>query len=192
MSRIIAGLVAVLGLAGAAPAAAVELPIPLILDGNAGLGLLPGNENPAVSGGSGGLGPGGILIDTELGLLTLDVVWGSGNGFTDLTGNVIGLHIHGPTASPAPVSFGQNAGVLIDLGGLPGFNSSATDGGFSGSVQLTAEQVTQLLEGRFYINAHTAENPRGEIRGTMVPEPGTLALVAGGLLLFGAGRRRAR
>ena len=190
MLQFLATLVAALALVVSAPASAALLSFSL--DGKAGLGLLPGNENPAVTGGTGGLGPNGIFLDTNTGVLSLDVLWGSANGFTNLTGRATAMHIHGPTASPAPGSFTENAGVQINLGVLAGFDGSATAGGFLDSVQLSGQQVEDLLQGRLYINVHTEQQPGGEIRGTIVPEPGTLALVAGGLLLFAAGRRRAR
>ena len=196
MLQFLATLVAALALVVSAPAGA-DL-INFTLEGNTGSGLLPGNENPEVTGGTGGLGPsgfvgpGGIVLDTDTNLLSLNLVWGSGNGFTDLTGLASAMHIHGPTASPAPTSFTQNAGVLIGLNGLPGFDSSPSSGGLVGTVALTAGQVTSLLEGRLYINVHTAANPGGEIRGTIVPEPGTLALVGSALLVLAVGRRRSR
>lgn len=196
MLHSLAPLVAALVLVVSAPAGAALLNF--TLDGTAGPGLLPGNENPAVTGGTGGLGPGGIsdpagiVLDTDTRELFLNVVWGSANGFVDLTGPVVAMHIHGPTASPAPGSFAENAGVMIGLQGLAGFNASASAGGLVDSVILTAIQVTDLLEGRLYINAHTAANPGGEIRGTIVPEPGTLALLGSGLFVLGVGRRRSR
>ena len=115
-----------------------------------------------------------------------------GNGFTDLTGPAVAGHIHGVTAGIAPTSFGQNAPVLIGLDGLAGFNGSATNGGFSGSVTLNAANVANLYAGQLYLNFHTAAYPAGEIRGTLlpVPEPQTYALMLGGLVAVVAYARR--
>jgi len=170
--------------------------VPFILDGKAGQGLLPGNENPAVPDpGSGGLGPGGISYDTDTNILSIDIKWGSGNGFTDLTGNVSSSHIHGMTASPPPLGFTQNAGVLYTLHTLPGFDTSATNGGFVGTVSISEGDEAGLLAGRTYINVHTIANGGGEIRGqlTAVPIPAAVYLFATGLIgLIAAGRRKTR
>ena len=156
--------------------------IPFDLQGTAGFGLLPGNENPATTGGTGGEIGAGIFFDDVTLQLTINIGWGSGNGFTDLTGDASAGHIHGITTDPAPTSFTENAGVLIPLSTLPGWNPSATVGGFSGTVTLTSEQASALPEGRLYINVHTAANPGGEIRGYLVvPEPSSMALLATGL-----------
>jgi hypothetical protein len=41
----------------------------------------------------------------------------------------------------------------------------------NGSATLTAEQVTDLMAGKWYLNVHTAGNPGGEIRGQVVVHP---------------------
>ena len=165
--------------------------IPIDLLGQAGPGLLPGNETGAVNGtpGSGGEVGSGITFDNVTLQLTINIGWGSGNGFTDLTGNATVGHIHGPTGSPPPTAFEQAASPLIDLHTLPGWNNSATNGGFSNTIMLTSQQATFLNEGRLYINVHTTQNGPGEIRGNLVvvPEPGTfvsLLLGAGALALL--------
>jgi hypothetical protein len=162
--------------------------------GQAGPGLIIGNEVPTVpaSGGSGGEVGAGISYDDVLNYLTINVGWGSGMGFTDLTGTTTAGHIHGPTPSNAPGSFSEAVSPLITLHTLPGWNSSATNGGFSGTLILTEEQESFLFDGRLYFNAHTSANPGGEIRGNLVPEPATIglfALGAVGVLLLA--RRRA-
>jgi hypothetical protein len=167
-----------------------------ILRGVAGDGLLSGNQVPAVSGGSGGLRIGGITFDGTTHVLTIDVGWGSGNGFTDLTGNAIAGHLHGPTASVAPASFTENAGVQYPLDPLAGWNPSATNGGFNGSLTINAADVTPLLNGQFYMNVHTTANGGGEIRGNLVavsplPEPGLMiGASALGLAAIRSVRRR--
>jgi hypothetical protein len=159
--------------------------------GKSGPGLLAGNENGVISGtpGSGGEIGAGISFNDATNLLTINIGWGSGNGFTNLSGNATGHHIHGPTASPAPNSFNENAGIAIFLDSMAGYNSSATNGGFANSVPLTAPQITQLFAGQLYINTHTATNGGGEIRGNLVPvpEPASVGLLAAATLLL---RRR--
>jgi hypothetical protein len=167
--------------------------VSFILDGNAGLGLLPGNENPPRVGGTGGLGSGGISYDTDTNVLSIDIVWGSVNGFTDLTSDVSASHIHGLTAS-APTGFSQNAGVLYPLHTLAGFDTSATSGGFTGTVGIQEIHESGLLSGQTYINVHTPQNGGGEIRGQLVvnpvPVPAAVWLFGSGLIcLIGLARR---
>lgn len=156
------------------------------LEGKAGAGLLPGNENhiPASSPtgtppGTGGEVGAGITFDDVTRILTINVAWGSGNGFTDLTGNATMAHIHGVTADAPPTGFSQNAGVLYNLHTETGWNNNAINGGIFGTtVTLSALHAAALLEGKLYINVHTSANGPGEIRGNLVlvPEPETCAL----------------
>ena len=138
--------------------------------GKAGSGLISGNQNQTINGtpGSGGEVGAGIVFNDQTGVLNIEVAWGSGNGFTNLTGNATAGHIHGPTASNAPASFNEDAPVLINLDDTAGWNPSATNGGITRSVTLTSTQITQLFAGRLYINVHTAANGAGEIRGNLV------------------------
>ncbi|HET6409184.1 MAG TPA: CHRD domain-containing protein [Chthoniobacteraceae bacterium] len=160
--------------------------INLDLLGKAGPGLLPGNENFTINGvpGSGGEVGAGIFFNDVTLSLTINIAWGSANGFTNLTGNAIDGHIHGPTLSGGTASFLQNASVAIGFPALPGgtWNPSASGGSFSGSVTLNSTQATQLLEGKFYINIHTSANSGGEIRGNIVPEPTSLVLLSLGVV----------
>ena len=168
--------------------------IPVDLLGKAGPGLLAGNETGTVNGtpGSGGEIGAGITFDNVTLQLTINIGWGSGNGFTDLTGPATVGHIHGPTPSAAPASFNEAVGVMIGLDNLAGWNNSATNGGFSGTVTLTQAQVDFLNAGRLYINIHTSTNGPGEIRGNLlpIPEPSTYALLALGAGALVAMRRR--
>ena len=86
------------------------------LDGLTGDGLLSGNEGGLKNGGPGpgGIGSGGISLDTDTGILSIDVPWGSGNGFVDLTANATVMHVHGLT-SPPPIGFGEGRPPIIDL-----------------------------------------------------------------------------
>jgi hypothetical protein len=53
-------------------------------------------------------------------------------------------------------------------------------------LTLSAAQETDLLNGKYYINIHTANNGGGEIRGFLVavPEPSGALLGAAGLGLL--------
>lgn len=171
------------------------------LQGKDGFGLLSGNENGTINGtpGSGGEFGGGITFDDVTKVLTINVAWGSGNGFTDLTGAASAAHVHGPTTSSGVGSFTENAGVLFGLTSSPfTFNSSASSGFITGSsAALNTTNEAALLAGQLYINVHTSTNAGGEIRGnlvnpTAVPEPSTYAALAGlvAAAIVGARRRR--
>ncbi|MFK7736512.1 MAG: CHRD domain-containing protein [Pirellulaceae bacterium] len=163
--------------------------VPFLLEGRSGAGLLGGNENPGVSGGgSGGLVGSGIFLDDQTNELTINVGWGSNNGFTDLTGNATLMHIHNAGSN----DFTQNGGVEVNLGSQAGFDADFSSGGFSGTVTLTSAQATEILAGQYYINVHTAANGGGEIRGnfTAVPEPSSFLL--SGLAASGMVWRRRR
>jgi hypothetical protein len=179
--------------AGSAPAQTTNF----MLTGVGGAGLLGSNQvpTPVVGGGSGGLLLGGISFDNTSHVLTINVGWGSGHagsGFADLTGNAIAGHLHGPTLSAAPASFGESAGIAYPLDNQPGWNASASNGGFIGSITIAGTDVAALMNGQFYMNVHTASFPGGEVRGNLVPvpEPATvLGLSAVGLVGVRALRR---
>lgn len=178
-------LVSSFALASAASAAL----IPFDLMGKAGPGLLSGNENGTINGtpGTGGEIGAGIFFDDVAKTLTVNVGWGSANGFTNLTANATAAHVHGPTAASGTASFTQNAGVLIGLdGGVFTFNNSLSGGFITGtSAALSAVNEAALFNGRLYINVHTSINGGGEIRGNLipVPEPSTYAAIAGALAI---------
>ena len=188
--KVATGLLASFVVAASAQAATILFDIA----GKGGAGLLKANEapNPTTVGGSGGeVGP-GISFDTVTNILTINIGWGSGNGFTDLSSAITGAHVHVPTPSAPPASFNESTVVLVGFNTAPGFNSSITNGGFSGTVTIPAANVAGLLEGRSYLNIHTNTNPGGEIRGNLlqVPEPATTALLGLGCAAAGLRRRR--
>lgn len=174
------------------------------LQGTAGAGLLGGNENPAViTSSSGGEIGAGIFFDDSTNTITVNVGWGSGNGFTDLTGSVSGVHIHNSgSSSPdtGTAAFLRNGSVVVNFPNLPAsysVNISGSSGFVTGSSVLSGANVASLFAGQLYFNVHTSANPGGEIRGnlvnaTAIPEPSTYAALAGLSILAVAGLRRRR
>lgn len=178
------------------PAASFAAIIQFDLIGTAGAGLLPGNEPsmPVPSFGSGGEIGAGIFYDDVTNIITVNVGWGSGNGFENLTSAANNSHIHGPTASSGGAGFTETAGVLANLARS---NSSSNFGAITGqTVTLSDANETNLFDGRLYINVHTLSNAGGEIRGFLVPaaipEPSTFAALAGAAVLGLAALRRRR
>jgi hypothetical protein len=78
--------------------------------------------------------------------------------YSGLSGPAIAAHFHGP-AGP-----GENAPPVVPF--KPPLASPA-----SGSATLTEKQAGELLDGKFYINIHTAAHKDGEIRGQVVKVP---------------------
>ena len=72
--------------------------------------------------------------------------------YSGLSGPATAGHFHGPAAS------GQNADVVVPIDG----NLASP---IKGTATLTAEQAADLMAGKWYVNLHTAANPKGEIRG---------------------------
>ena len=75
--------------------------------------------------------------------------------YADLSGVVTGAHFHGPAAA------GENADVVVPISG-------DLTSPIKGEATLTAAQTAELLEGKWYINLHTAAHPDGEIRGQVM------------------------
>ena len=151
--------------------------IPFIITGAAGDGLLAGNINPPTGEtGSGGIGSTGIYFNTNNNLLHVHVNWGSANGYTDLSSDVLALHWHGPTSSSGDAAFGETAPLRIVLSNTTSFDSSASSGGVNANYLIDTPYVQPMLDGRTYINLHLAAGDGGVIRGYMqaVPEPGCL------------------
>lgn len=164
------------------------------LKGIAGTGLLPGNE-PIASGGTGGEIGSGITFDDVSLVLTVNVGWGSSQGFTDLSSAASASHIHGPTVANNGSGFTQTAAVLFNLTRSSNLATGGTFTGPTNAITLTAAQAVDLNNGKYYVNIHTANNGGGELRGFIVPapapEPGTATLLAIGALALATRRRRA-
>lgn len=187
--KIILGTIASIALALPAGAAIIQFD----LQGTAGFGLLPGNEPGSIGGGTGGEIGAGISYDDILKQLTLNVGWGSSQGFTDLSSASNNAHIHVTAnnfGNGGAGNFTQTGGVVISL---TRSSALATGGIFTGQpITLTAPQEADLLNTKYYINIHTATNGGGEMRGflTQVPEPSSLGLLALGLTSLTSLRRR--
>ncbi len=167
--KLLASVLAVVLTAGAVDAA--------VISWTAALG--PENEVPSVT--SSGFGSASGTVDTENGLLTWLIGW------TDLTGQAVAAHFHGPATTSA------NAGVVVNITNISGLTLPVV-----GSTTITDLQVSDLLDDLWYINVHTAEFPGGEVRGQViadpspVPVPATLPLLLGAGLLLGALKRKRR
>ena len=69
---------------------------------------------------------------------------------------------------------GANGDVVRNLnlsGLLPAFVTDTLTLSGVLSPSLTSEEISQMLNGEFYINVHTAANPGGEVRGQILPSP---------------------
>lgn len=137
-------------------------------------------------------GSGSVTVDYDSVAHTLLI---SAN-WSGLSGTTTIAHIHCCTASPNS----GTVGVAVTPGTLPGFPVGTTAGSyvsplldltsaatfttgfvntFAGGVPANAEAalIAGIGNQRAYFNVHSTAFPGGEIRGFLVPEPGTLALL---------------
>jgi hypothetical protein len=89
-----------------------------------------------------------VTYDTETRKLSWELE------YTGLSGDATAAHIHGPADE------GENAPPVFPI---------KEASGSEGSEELTEEQAELLMDGKMYINVHTAANPDGEIRGQVKP-----------------------
>ncbi|MBL9171205.1 MAG: CHRD domain-containing protein [Verrucomicrobiales bacterium] len=82
--------------------------------------------------------------------------------YRGLSGPVTAAHIHGPASTTG------TGDVLLNLTPFAKGTLGA-HGEFSGSIELSAEWRSHLVNGDVYVNLHTAQNPGGEIRGQIAP-----------------------
>jgi len=116
------------------------LPFTVLLSGAA--------ENPPIA--TTGTGIGNLSIEGTN--LTYQI------SFADLSAPAIAAHIH--TGADAT----NNGAVAI-----PFTVPSATSGAISGTASLTLNQLSDVLNGRAYVNIHTSAHAGGEVRGQIVP-----------------------
>ena len=106
-------------------------------------------EVPAVE--SAGKGQLQATLDTTTSQLRWKVT------YSGLSGPVMAGHFHGPAGKT------DNAAVAV------GFKAPL-DSPITGEATLTPAQMGELMDGRWYVNLHTAANPKGEIRGQVMPK----------------------
>jgi hypothetical protein len=161
-----------------------------------GPGESPPNASP-------GIGVGLVEYNDSSHTLHLQV------SFSGLTGTTTASHIHCCTATP----FTGAAGVATTTPTFAGFPLGVSSGSFDNTLDLTLASsynpayitanggttataelalTAGFLAGKAYWNIHSSTFPGGEIRGFLepVPEPGTLALFASGLLGLMFARRK--
>ncbi|MBA3811717.1 MAG: CHRD domain-containing protein [Caulobacteraceae bacterium] len=90
-----------------------------------------------------------VTLDTESKMLSWTVT------YADLSGPASAAHFHGPAA------VGVAAGVTVPI--PPPLKSP-----ISGSASINDGQIGDLRAGLWYVNVHTAQNPKGEIRGQVL------------------------
>jgi hypothetical protein len=185
---------------GAATQAAVPFARATVIDLHAN--LLGSNEVPATA--SPGTGFATIQLDTVAQTLALQIT------FSGLIGTTTASHIH--CCLPSPSQAGVNVGVATTTPTFAGFPLGVQSGTYNSVLDLTlassynpafvtshgglasaeAALIAGLLDGETYLNIHTTNFPGGEIRGFVVSEPGSLALLALGICAGFASLRRRR
>ena len=159
----------VVGIAFAAGTASAQTTFQAFLSG---LGEVPPNASPAT-------GFGTVVLNAVQTQITVNESW------SGLLAPASASHIH--NAPP-----GVNGAVIFTFAGVPAATTGAIP---QQTFAITAAQVAQLFAGNMYLNIHNSAFPGGEIRGQLVPEPGSLALLGAGslaLTLLARSKRRAQ
>ena len=77
--------------------------------------------------------------------------------FAGMSSPATAAHVHrAPIARPGPVAF------TLDV-------PETASGRIEETLTLTDAQLETLRDGMYYLQIHTAENPRGELRGWLLP-----------------------
>jgi len=108
------------------------------------------NSVPAVTTDAQGLGIFTVSLDKKS--VSVDI------SLSGLSGPLVGIHVHEGAAGTA-------GPVVINLSDFVQGNRVTTT-----LTNLTSEQMEKILNGSYYLNAHTAANPDGEIRAQLILE----------------------
>lgn len=111
------------------------------------------NQEPHPVASDSGSGSTLLFIDKATGVATYSVEW------SGLTGRATLAHFH----MSAP---GQPSGPPVHTIAIP---SDSTIKKSTGVWTIEPAHMAAMLEGRIYVNVHTAINPAGEIRATVMP-----------------------
>jgi hypothetical protein len=161
--------------------------------------------NEAPPNASPGTGFATVIIDTTAHTLFVDF------SYSGLLGTTTASHIHCCTATPGVSTAGVATVTPTFTGMILGVTSGSYTNTFdtslasawnptyitnNGGTPLSAEAALAagLAGGKAYLNIHSSVVGGGEIRGFLqpVPEPGTVALMLGGLAVMAGLRRRAK
>ena len=96
-----------------------------------------------------GVGAADVTLDTDLRVISWKVT------YSGLSGPATMTHFHGPAAPAAA------AGVQVAFSG-------AMASPLVGTAPVNDGQIGDIRAGLWYINIHTAANPKGEIRGQVM------------------------
>lgn len=159
-------LIACILTAGSIPCAAT---LNVLLMGSETEGMSAANHGIDTNA-TGGLLGDGITFDPETNMLTFNMGYGSAadDSFVDLGSDYTTSHFHiiaGPVDDPLDPSASGGVAIALEPFHTP---MGARSGTYSGSAELTAEQVSALMESRLYVNVHSSTHPGGEIRGNLV------------------------